>query len=141
MILPDKKIIDFIDDHHVLTLATSDFSTIWCSNMFYVYLEDIVAFLFTSNEDTTHIKQIKINSEVSGSIVLETKTIGKIQGIQLTGEVSKINETDFFKYKMKYLKKFPYAVLKDTPLWVLKAKTMKMTDNRLGFGKKLYWDR
>ena len=39
------------------------------------------------------------------------------------------------------LKKFPYAVLMKTTLWILEIEYIKMTDNRLGFGKKLIWEK
>jgi uncharacterized protein YhbP (UPF0306 family) len=31
-------------------------------------------------------------------------------------------------------------MLMDTHLWVVKLTYIKMTDNRLGFGKKLIWE-
>lgn len=43
--------------------------------------------------------------------------------------------------KFVYLKRFPFAALMDTTLWVLQIDYAKMTDNRLGFGKKLIWER
>ncbi len=76
---------------------------------------------------------------MAASIVLETKVVGKIQGIQLTGNMFQV--TDEFKKKAKraYLKAFPYAALMKTTLWILKPKFIKMTHNHLGFGKKLIW--
>ena len=35
----DKRIIDFIKAHHLLTLATSKDNTPYCANCFYVYDE------------------------------------------------------------------------------------------------------
>ncbi len=43
------------------------------------------------------------------------------------------------KARWAYLKRFPLAVLMDTHLWVVKLTFIKMTDNRLGFGKKIVW--
>ncbi|MGD0342664.1 MAG: hypothetical protein ABSA76_13260 [Bacteroidales bacterium] len=45
----------------------------------------------------------------------------------------------FQKAKNAYLKKFPVAALMDTRLWIVELTYIKMTDNRLGFGKKLIW--
>jgi len=44
------------------------------------------------------------------------------------------------KAKVAYLKRFPVAILMKTNLWVVKVRYIKMTDNRLGFGKKLIWE-
>jgi uncharacterized protein YhbP (UPF0306 family) len=81
------------------------------------------------------------NPQVSGSIVLETKIVGKIRGIQFTGELHQVAEAEHSKYRLKYLLKYPFAVIVKTELWVVKLQTIKMTDNRLGFGKKIFWNR
>jgi uncharacterized protein YhbP (UPF0306 family) len=141
MILPEKRISNFIKEHHVLTLATSNCDESWCSNCFYTYLQDEAAFLFTSDSDTKHILMGLDNAKVSGSVVLETKVIGKIRGIQFTGELQKVENTEHSKYRLKYLKKFPFAIVINTDLWIIKLNLIKMTDNRMGFGKKLYWNR
>jgi uncharacterized protein YhbP (UPF0306 family) len=52
----EKRIIDFIKEHHVLTMATSKNNQPYCANCFYAYLEDENAFVFTSDMDTKHIK-------------------------------------------------------------------------------------
>ena len=47
---------------------------------------------------------------------------------------------DFGKTARKtYLKRFPFAVLGSTPLWAVELNFAKLTNNRLGFGKKLVW--
>lgn len=137
---PEKRIIDFIHEHHVLTLATSTENNPWCANCFYVYLEMENCFVFTSDEETKHIQDIYKNKHVAGSVVLETNTIGKIRGIQFRGILEKPDKELHKKAKKAYLKRFPYAALMKTTLWVLSLSYIKMTDNRLGFGKKLIWE-
>ena len=136
---PDKKIIEFINEHHVLTLATSKNNQAYCANCFYTYLEHENAFVFTSDIDTKHAQDALAQNYVAASIVLETKTIGKIQGIQLTGTMFQPEAELKKKANKAYLKSFPYAALMKTNLWILKPGFMKMTHNRLGFGKKLIW--
>jgi len=138
---PEKRIIDFIKKHHVLTLATSNNNQPYCANCFYAYDKNNNKLIFTSDENTKHITDTKTQNFVGGSIVLETKTIGKIQGIQFNGILSEV-DNDYKKIANKqYLKKFPYAVLKTTKLWTIDLTFIKMTDNRLGFGKKLIWKK
>jgi uncharacterized protein len=140
MYKPEKRITEFIRQHHVLTLATCVNGKSWCANCFYAYIEDENILVFTSDENTRHIQNAKINQEVSGSIVLETKIIGKIQGIQFSGTLYMPEDELFRSAKTTYLKKFPFTALMNTTLWVLKMDYIKMTDNRLGFGKKLIWE-
>ena len=135
----EKRIIKFFRKHHVLTVATSSEQEPWCANCFYVYLEEENAIVFTTDADTRHGKEFLKNPLVAGSVVLETMRLGKIQGIQFQGVVSEPEGEMLSKAKWAYLKKFPPAVLMDTHLWIVKLTLIKMTDNRLGFGKKILW--
>ena len=136
---PDSRIIKFIKKHHVLTLATSLNNRPYCANCFYAYIEEENAFVFTSDTHTKHIQDALNQPVVAGSIVLETNVVGKIQGIQFTGVLEKESDSNINSAKTAYMKRFPFALLMDTTLWVLKVDFLKFTDNRLGFGKKLIW--
>ena len=135
----DSRVIQFFRKHHVLTIATTIENEPWCANCFYVYLEEENALVFTTDIDTRHGKEFIENPLVAGSVVLETMVIGKIRGIQFQGIVSEPEDEMLSKAKWAFLKRFPPAVLMDTHLWVVKLTIIKMTDNRLGFGKKLLW--
>lgn len=134
----DKRIEGFIAEHHVLTLATATpCGEPYCCNAFYAYDKASGAFIFTTDLSTHHGKMMAENERVAASILLETRTVGKIQGLQITGKVKPAIDGD----KMRYIKDFPYAVVADLSPWRLEAEMMKFTDNRLGFGKKLIWQR
>ena len=135
----DGRIIKFFRKHHVLTIATSAGNEPWCANCFYVYLTDENALVFTTDADTRHGKEFVANPSVAGSVVLETMIPGKIRGIQFRGTVSELEGELLQKAESAYLKRFPVAALMDTRLWIIKLTYIKMTDNRLGFGKKLIW--
>ena len=137
----DSKIIRFFRKHHVLTIATTAGNEPWCANCFYVYLEEENALVFTTDSDTRHGKEFIKNPMVAGSVVLETIVIGKIRGIQFQGIVSEPEGELLSKARWAYLKRFPPAALMDTHLWIVKLTFIKMTDNRLGFGKKLIWTK
>jgi uncharacterized protein YhbP (UPF0306 family) len=137
----DSKVIQFFKKHHVLTIATTVENEPWCANCFYAYLEDENALVFTTDITTRHGKDFLKNSLVAGSVVLETMVLGKIRGIQFQGIVSEPEREISVKARQAYLKRFPPAVLMDTHLWVVKLTLIKMTDNRLGFGKKIIWTR
>jgi hypothetical protein len=141
MTLPDKRIVEFINEHHVLTLATCFEEEPYCANCFYVYMEEENCLVFTSDYDTKHIKQASHNIYVAGSIVLETTLIGKIQGVQFQGIISEAHGEHHTKVRNAYLKRFPVAMLMKTTLWVIDLTFLKFTDNRLGFGKKIVWEK
>ena len=138
---PDPKITTFLKKHHVLTLATVSGDQPWVANCFYAFVEEQMAFVFTSGYETRHIQEVTKNNKVAGNVVLETSIIGKIQGIQFSGTLTKAEGDALDKASSAYLKRFPFAALMDTTLWILSIDYLKMTDNRLGFGKKLIWER
>jgi len=135
----EERIVKFFRKHHVLTIATTVNNEPWCANCFYVYLEEENALVFTTDNDTRHGQEFVKNPLVAGSVVLETLIIGKIRGIQFQGMVSEPKEKMLQKAKSAYLKRFPMAALMDTRLWIVDLTFIKMTDNRLGFGKKVVW--
>lgn len=137
----DERIIRFFKKHHVLTIATSVNNEPWCANCFYVYIEKENSLVFTTDPETRHGKEFLKNKIVAGSVVLETPIIGKIRGIQFQGIVSEPDGDLSERVKRSYLKRFPVAMLMDTHLWVVELTHIKMTDNRLGFGKKLVWNK
>jgi len=138
---PEKRIVDFIKKHHVLTLATKSENELWCANCFYVYDEEENSLIFTSDIDTRHVSEALKNNFVAGSIVLETSVIGKTQGIQFQGKFIKPEKEQLKMVKNKYLLRFPFATLMNTTIWIVELTYIKMTDNRLGFGKKLIWKK
>ena len=137
---PDKRIIKFLHRHHVMTLATCHDNRPWCCQCFYVYVDRLRGLVFTSDATTRHIAEAMEQPHVAGSIVLETTVVGKLQGIQFEGKVIEADGELLREIKIAYLKRFPFALLMDTKLWFVELTSMKMTDNRLGFGKKLYWN-
>jgi len=137
----DKRIKEFINNHHVLTLATSKKNIPYCANCFYVYYEDKNMLVFTTDHNTKHAQDALQQPMVAGSIVLETNLVGKIQGVQLQGKMYEPKDELLKEVKSRYLKRFPIAMLMKTHLWVVELSFLKFTDNRLGFGKKLIWGK
>jgi uncharacterized protein YhbP (UPF0306 family) len=131
-----QRIEDFIQEHHVLSLATALNDEVSACSLFYAYLPYEHSFIVASSEDTHHIEQIKQNPKIAGNILLETHEVGKIQGLQFRGTFEPLREAGL---KRSYFKRFPYALAMNPRLWQIKVDYFKMTDNRLGFGKKLIW--
>lgn len=131
-----QKIDLFLSKHHLLSLATFNTKELSACNLFYVFDKEKLSFVVASSDDTTHIQDIAKNSSVAGTVALETKIIGKIQGIQFRGKFSFLEDDTL---KKLYFKSFPYALAMKTKLWSIKVNYFKMTDNTLGFGKKIIW--
>lgn len=132
----DTKVYTFIQDHHVLNLCTCKDNEPYCASCFYAFEKEHFCFIFASNTKTKHIQNILENPNIAGNIHLETKEVGKIQGLQFQGICQEATK----KEQAFYYKKYPFARALLTKLWSLRIKHIKFTDNRLGFGKKLQYD-
>ena len=137
----DRQIIDFINEHHLLTLATSKGNIPYCCNVFCVYNVANNQLIFSSDTKTKHAKDFTLNPNVAGNIALETKEVAKIQGVQLLGKITELEGEELKAEKKQYLQVFPYARLMKIHLWVMRLTFIKMTHNRLDFGKKLVWEK
>jgi len=131
-----EKINSFIAQHHVMSLATHTSDEVSVCSLFYAFDSELNSFVVASSEDTKHITQVKENENIAGNILLETREVGKIQGLQFQGEFFELRDEAL---KKLYFKAFPYALALRPKLWQISVKSFKLTDNRLGFGKKLIW--
>ncbi|MBQ8366776.1 MAG: pyridoxamine 5'-phosphate oxidase family protein [Alistipes sp.] len=132
----DKRFVRFIAKHHVLTLATANSQgEPYVANCFYAYDKERNRFVFTSDITTRHGAEMEAHNSVALSVVLETRVVGRVQGLQVVGRAMRGDD----EAKSVYLKRFPYAAVAPLTLWVVEPTMMKLTDNTLGFGTKLIW--
>lgn len=132
----DERIAKFIKKHHVLTLATTNhLGEPYTANCFYAYDTKRNILIFTTDDDTRHGREMAERNAVALNIVLETRIVGRVQGIQICGRAMRGDD----EAKRSYIKRFPYAVAMPLNIWMVQPTMMKLTDNTLGFGKKLIW--
>ena len=129
-----ERVVSFIEQHHVMSLATTFASELSVCSLFYVFDVATLSFVVASAESTQHIAHILQNNSVAGNIVLETKKIGEIKGLQFQGNFL---HNPSLRLKASYFKRFPYAVAMNPTLWQIKLCSVKLTDNSLGFAKKI----
>ncbi len=129
----DRRIVGFIQKHQVLSCSFFYKETIHSVSCFYLFLNNPPRFIVASNINTLHIELALKNPKVSGTIHLETKVIGKIQGLQYRGIWSEANQQE----KKTFLKRYPYALALKPKFWRIDIEYLKFTDNTLGFGNKL----
>ena len=132
-----EKVETFLAKHHLLSLATASDNHPQSASLFYAYDPETVTLVVASDIKTEHIQNVLTNPNVSGTVALETDVIGKIEGIQFTATMKMAQEQE----GACYFKAFAYAKVMQPQLWLIRLERIKLTDNRLGFGKKLYWDR
>ena len=136
----DDRIIDFLSNNHLLSLATSKGNIPHACNCYYVYDQTQQVLIFSSDSKTKHVNHFLDNPNVSAVISKDNIDYKKIQGIQLKGVVHSIQK-DLDRYTEVYLNKFPFAKNMPLYLWFLEIISVKMTDNNLGFGNKINWKK
>lgn len=137
VLMISKKIVAFIEKHHLLTLATSKDNIPYCASCFFAFIEASPTFVFATDEHTRHGQEALANPHVAGTVALETNILGKVQGIQFTGLFREAGGEE----SKVYFKKFPYALAMNPKLWSIEIETIKFTDNTMGFGRKIEYKR
>ena len=138
-----KIIKQYIRDNHVFTLCTTrSLGDVWCANCFYWFDESQMRLVFLSEKKTRHAQMMQKNLFVSGSISTQEIAVSDLQGIQFTGSVALLAGKDDINARKHYCLRFPVALAAiQVPLWELQLQEIKMVNNQLGFGTKLYWQR
>ena len=129
----EPAISTFLTQHHLLTLATCKENIPYCASCFYAFIKESATFVIATDAKTRHGHEARANSHVAGTVAVETKIVGKIQGVQFTGAYKEASESE----RKAYLKRFPYAIAMNPVMWSITITYLKFTDNTLGFGKKL----
>ena len=136
-----KKITSFISEEKNLTLCTSNDNIPYCASCFYAYVPEENLLVFKSDKNSKHITDALLNDAVAGTIIPDLSKIGIIKGIQYTGKLLMPGGDLLEKIKKAYYGRFPFSVAMAGDLWAIELISIKMTDNKLGFGKKIIWEK
>lgn len=131
----------WLNKQHVLSYCVGGNDELWCANAFYYYDAQRVAFYLLSETSTRHGGLIGAGTNVAGTINGQPKTVALIRGVQFRGRIRMMEESEGATVRALYCKKFPVARVMTAPVWEIRLEELKMTDNTLGFGKKLHWLR
>ncbi len=137
----NKKIVDFISAQKILSLCTFGNMDLHCAICFYAYIPDIRILVIKSKSSTQHVQNALLNHKVAGTITPTILMLGEVKGIQFTATFLQENAPEMQKALKTYYQTLPMAVAVSGEIWGLQLDSVKMTDNTLGFGTKLYWNR
>ncbi|KQN43677.1 YhbP family protein [Rouxiella silvae] len=138
----DLKIISrYLSKNHVLALCAHADGDIWSATCFYVTDIERMCLYFMTELKTRHGSLMQRNPHVVGTVAKQPKTVALIQGIQYSGSATILEGEEDAAARARYCKQFPVAIAMKAPVWALRLDEIKMTDNTLGFGKKVFWQR
>lgn len=135
-----QSITDFIHSRQLSSISLVCDNDPYSFNAFYAFDDKNYTLIIASDDNTKHMKSLLAPAsthKLSGTIVNDTKIVGLIQGVQFLAEISKVSNAE----KIIYFKKFPFALAMKPKLWAIKLNWIKFTNNKLGFGKKIIWER
>lgn len=136
-----SHLIRYLKKQHVLSLCCSAGNELWCANCYYVFDEASMAFWLMTEPDTRHGLLASKNPHVAGTINGQPKTVLLIKGVQYRGRIRQLCEEEAVEARHAYQRRFPMSRSVSAPLWEITLDELKMTDNALGFGKKIAWLR
>ena len=55
---PEQRIIDFIEEHHIFTLAVARNNIPYCATCYYAWMKEQNEFVFTSDHETRHVRDV-----------------------------------------------------------------------------------
>ena len=134
----DEMIVKFLKKMHLASVCVvDDEGQPYAFSAFYAFDEVNFCLLLASCDESSHIKFLKNSKLVAGTVALDTKIVGKIEGVQFQGAMRKASEDE----QKKYFKRYFYAKAIDPKIWSISLEKVKFTSNTLGFGKKIKWER
>ncbi|MCB1171921.1 MAG: hypothetical protein KDK39_00075 [Leptospiraceae bacterium] len=135
-------------DQFIFSLVTSHSDAVWVCSCYYAVMASPepgqMAIVFHSSAESRHGRMMECNQAVLGNLYVQAESIESIRGIQFEGSsvpVSQLALDYSHRAAAVYLQRFGYArEFADLYLWHLQIKSAKITDNRIRFGYKAWWN-
>ena len=141
-----EKTLAYLENHNVMTLATSGPEGLWAAAVFYVSQDFTLYFL--SAPATRHSRNIAAQPKVAVTIQEDYQDWREIRGIQLEGTAYQIEGAERARAIARYGRKFPIiGNLTQAPVEIVQAMSkigwykvlperLYMIDNSLGLGHR-----
>ncbi|WP_207421892.1 pyridoxamine 5'-phosphate oxidase family protein [Desertivirga brevis] len=137
----DERIVSFLKSQTAVSICTCLDNVPYSCICFYAYSTEFNTLAFKSGENTLHIRQALSNPLVSGSVLPDKLEKTRVRGLQLLGRFFKPEGEILSSLQRTYYKKYPIALTMKGDLWAIELSNIKLTDNTLGFGKKIIWKK
>jgi uncharacterized protein YhbP (UPF0306 family) len=144
-----RQILDYLQAHNTMTLATCADNVPWAATVFYASEE--LNLYFFSTPDSRHCANLAANAKVAVTVQEDYRDWREIKGVQLEGKVALVDSVlEKAKALAVYARKYPDAIklFTDPTSGVLHRAFLKVKfyrvspervlfiDNARGFGKR-----
>lgn len=138
----NEYIDSFIQEHTCANIACLDKNgNPYSFSCFYAINIKAALLYFKSSADSNHAGFLLSNPTVAGTILPDRLNKLQVKGIQLSGIVLSFDDELAQDASSHYYKIHPIAMAMSGDIWTIKINWIKYTDNTLGFGKKIIWER
>jgi uncharacterized protein YhbP (UPF0306 family) len=139
------EVLDYLANHHVMTLATHGSRGPWAAAVFYV--NDGFKLTFLSSSRSRHGNDLAVDSHCAAAIHEDYSDWTDIKGVQLEGQVRMLSGTGRIEAVSRYAAKFPVvrpdrapalirAALERVAWYELVPQRCFFVDNSQGFGHR-----
>lgn len=139
------RLLSYLQDHNVLTLATIGPTGPWASAVFYVSSGFDLYFL--SSPNSRHGVNLASDPRVSATVQEDYSEWIDIKGIQMEGHVKRLDSVESAQARTLFAEKFPFTRLEQTAsvianamnkaAWYrLQPSDLYFVDNARGFGHR-----
>jgi uncharacterized protein YhbP (UPF0306 family) len=144
-----RQILDYLQNHNTMTLATSGGDVPWAATVFYA--SDDLRLYFFSAPDSRHCQNLLANARVAVTVQEDYKDWREIKGIQLEGKVTLVDGLlEKAKAMTIYARKYPevvklfsdpasgvfYKAFLKVKFYCVVPERLFFIDNEQGFGKR-----
>ena len=144
-----RQILEYMQAHNTMTLATSSGDVPWAATVFYA--SDDLRLYFFSAPDSRHCQNLQANSRVAVTIQEDYHDLRQIKGIQLEGRVALVDGVlEKAKAMAVYARKYPgiiklftdpasgvfYKAFLKVKFYCVVPQRVFYIDNEQGFGKR-----
>lgn len=136
-----ETISRWLGKQHVVSYCVANDQDIWCANAFYLYDAQDAVFYLLSDTQTRHGQISGARTRVAGTVSGQTNSVALIRGVQFKGELRLLEGEVSVGVRERYNRRFPVARTMLASAWGIRLDELKLTDNTLGFGKKVIWQR
>jgi uncharacterized protein YhbP (UPF0306 family) len=143
---PGGRASRYLQQHHVVSLATSGSDGPWAAAVFYV--SDGLTLYFLSSPTSRHCQNIAQDPHVAGTIQEDYADWAEIKGVQLEGMAINISGEDEARARRLYGEKYPLVgMISQAPSAIVEAlarvrwyqlvpQRVYFIDNSVGFGHR-----
>lgn len=142
----DRRALDYLRSHHVMTLATQGSDGPWAASVFYA--ADRFTLYFLSSPTSRHSANVASNPRVSVTVQEDYADWPQVKGIQAEGVVAELSRDEEALARRLYGEKYPVVgKLAQAPAVIVKAMAkvrwyrfapdrLYFIDNAAGFGHR-----